>query len=387
MPKRAAQGSGTIRQRSNGSWEARFTVGRDPGSGRQIQKSVYGKTQKEVRQKMTAALADIDKGTYNSPVKMMVGQWLDEWLNTYKTNVTDSTRHKYETDIRVNIKPYIGCIQLQALTNHDIRKLLNSLASDHSKKSLSCIKGVLHAALEQAYVNGYIVCNPVDKVKELPKAGNAKRTITPLTAKQIDDFLAVIKGSPYEMIFKVTLFTGLRLGEVSGLQWKNISFTDGTITIDHQMKRSKDGVYYFDETKTHLCRKIKPAPAVIGLLKAQKKIQAEKKLKVGSLWNEEPFSDLVFTNDFGKYYGANTLLHNVQRSAEKIGVTGFTFHDLRHTFAVSALLAGDDIYSISKMLGHSDIKITLNTYSHFTDDLRNKASANMETFIQALSNL
>ena len=242
------------------------------------------------------------------------------------------------------------------------------------------------ALTRHTYIDGVIASNPCDKVK-IPKAGKVKREIRPLVQSEINSFLSVIKDNPYETIFKVALFTGFRLGEITGLQWHNIDFETGTITVDHQLKRRKDATYYFDETKTHMIRKIKPAPSVIKLLAQHKKTQAAQRLAAGNLWNESSFSDLVFTNELGKFYGANTLLHNVQRLAAKIGVEGFTFHDLRHTFAVTSILAGDDIYTISKTLGHSSIKVTLDTYSHYTDDLRNKASMNMETLLQGLSGL
>lgn len=385
MAKRG-NGEGTIRKRKENLWEGRFTIGIDPGSGKQIQKSVYASTQAEVRRKMTAIRSSLDEHRYIDTSRVTVSQWLDEWLTTYKKDLTEGTRSKYEADIRCNIKPHLGAIRLQDLNAHTIQKMLNALAENHSRKSLSCVKATLHAALQQAYVNELIATNPADKVT-IPKAGNDKREINPLTQNQIDNFLAIIRGSEYEAIFKTALFTGMRQGEVMGLQWRNIDFENGTIIIDHQLKRTKTADYYFDETKTHEKRKIKPAPAVMKLLAQHKKFQAERRLRAGKDWNDGGFPDLVFTNEFGQHYGKNTLLHNVQKQAEKIGVHGFRFHDLRHTFAVMSILAGDDIYTVSKTLGHSSIKITLDVYSHYTDDLRNKASVNMETFMQKLANL
>lgn len=387
--KRAANGSGCISKRimnGNEYFVARYTVGTDPGSGKQKQKYIYGKNEGEVRKKLTAALHQLDTHTYIEPSRLTVGAWLDEWLTTYKCDLTEGTRAKYNADISVNIKPYIGSVKLQALNAHQIQKMLNDLKNNHARKTLLCVKSVLHAALQQAFIIGLIPSNPCAKVV-VPKGGNAKREISPLTQSQIDKFLAECRGSEYEILFKVALFTGMREGEIMGLQWRNIDFENGVILIDHQLKRTKSAVYYLDETKTHEIRKIKPAPAVMKLLKQQKKIQAERRLRAGDLWNDGGFHDLVFTNEFGQHYGKNTLLHNVQKMANRIGVKSFRFHDLRHTFAVASILAGDDIYTISKTLGHSNVKITLDTYSHYTDDLRNKASLNMEAFMQGLANL
>ena len=90
-----AKGGGTIRKRSDGRWEARYTLGIDPKTGKQIQKSVYGKTQKEVRQKLTAITAEIDDGTYMEPCRMTLDEWLDIWLRDYLTGVKPSTAYLY----------------------------------------------------------------------------------------------------------------------------------------------------------------------------------------------------------------------------------------------------------------------------------------------------
>lgn len=104
-----AKGGGTIRKRSDGRWEARYTLGIDPKTGRQIQKSVYGKTQKEVRQKLTAITAEIDDGTYQEPCRMTLDEWLDIWLRDYLTGVKPSTAYLYQRQAKLYIRP-AACI-------------------------------------------------------------------------------------------------------------------------------------------------------------------------------------------------------------------------------------------------------------------------------------
>ena len=106
--KKNAKGGGTIRQRSDGRWEARFTVGRDPGTGKQIQRSVYGSTQKEVRQKLVQAVAAVDSGTYTAPQRMTVGQWLDVWQRDYFGGIKPSTAFHYRFQIGKHILPALG---------------------------------------------------------------------------------------------------------------------------------------------------------------------------------------------------------------------------------------------------------------------------------------
>ncbi len=112
-----------IRQRSDGTWEARYTAGRDPGTGKQIQKSVYAKTQKEVRRKLTEKLSQLDQGVYTEPNKMTVGTWLDIWLEEYvRETVKPFTLKSYQTQCEIHIKPALGAVQLMALTTPAIQK-------------------------------------------------------------------------------------------------------------------------------------------------------------------------------------------------------------------------------------------------------------------------
>ena len=386
MPRRNAQGTGSIRQRQDGTWEARFTPGRDPGTGKQQQKSIYGKTQQEVRKKLTAALAEVDKGTYQEPSKLHVGEWLDIWLAEYTGGIKSGTLSSYKTQIEINIKPAFGAVKLSSLKPHQIQKHYNSLQQRLSAKSIKNVHGVFHKALQQAYLLGYIPLNPADRV-QLPKI--VKKDIKPLTEKQITDFINVIKGSEYESILKVDMFTGLRQGEIMGLTWDRVDFKAGTILIDRQLRleRKAGGKYLFDTTKTEQVRKIKPAPTVMEMLKQRKKEQAQERLKAGNLWDDSEFPGLVFTNPYGKHYTKSTLTHNVTKFGEKIGIDGLRFHDLRHTYAVSSILAGDDIKTISSNLGHTTVSITLDIYAHFTDDMRNESARRMDNYMKRFANL
>lgn len=124
---RNAQGGGNIRQRFNGLWEARYTVGRDPGTGKQIQKSVYDKTQKEVRQKLSKVTTELDEGTYFEPSKMTVGQWIDTWLNEYTDDKKYLTVKHYQAQCLAHIKPSLGAVKLAELTPPMIQKFYNDL--------------------------------------------------------------------------------------------------------------------------------------------------------------------------------------------------------------------------------------------------------------------
>ena len=240
MPRKsnscAAQGVGTIRKKTvtrKGTaytyWEARITTGYDSGTGRQIQRSFSGKTQKEVREKMQAAAVELSSGTYKEPSKVTVGEWLDIWAKDYLNNVKPRTREIYEASIRNHLKPALGTIRLEALDTPTIQAFYNGLSSpcktrDHalSPKTIKDLHTILHKALSQAVAIGYLRFNPTDACN-IPKV--VRKELTPLDTEDIQKFLTEIRGNPFEILLSVTLFMGLREGEVLALSRHNIDST------------------------------------------------------------------------------------------------------------------------------------------------------------------
>lgn len=386
---RAAQGSGTIRQRKDGRWEARYTVGRDPGTGKQVQRSVYGATQQEVRKKLAQLTASLDAGTYKEPCKMTVGQWLDIWAADYLGGVKPSTAFLYGEQIRIHIKPALGSVKLEALSTHAIQHFYNSLSDERegkrslSPKSIKNIHGILHKALQQAVAVGYLRFNPSDSCT-LPRI--ERKEISPLDEEQIGAFLKAIEGHRHELLYKVALFTGMREGEVLGLMWDCVDFEKGTITIKRQLRREqkKGGQYYITSPKNGKPRTITPAPWVMKLLRAQKARQSEQRLRTGPLWEN---SGMVFTNETGGYLSYRTVYDCFKRIMKQMGSQTARFHDLRHTFAVASLRAGDDIKTVQSNLGHHTAAFTLDVYGHVTEQMQKDSAQRMEGFIKDVLNL
>lgn len=389
---RGAQGAGTIRKKTvtrDGKeytyWEARVTVGRDPGTGKQIQKSFSGKTQKEVREKMQAAAVDVNNKTYIEPSKLTVAEWLDIWLEDYLGGVKPRTVDSYKTTVRVRIKPALGAIRLSSLAAHDIQKLYNtSQKGEHplSAKTIKNLHGVLHKGLQQAVELGYIKFNPADACK-LPRVEKAE--IKPLDDEAIAEFLRVASGHKYEYIYLVTLFTGLREGEVLGLTWDCVDFKQGTILINKQLQktRASGGEYVFVSPKNNKSRRITPAPSVLSILRAQQRRQFEQRCNSHGMW-DNPLN-LVFTNDTGRNLSAQTVYLHFKKLIAAAGYPDTRFHDLRHSYAVAALQAGDDIKTVQENLGHHAAAFTLDVYGHVTEKMKNESAARMEAFIKDVS--
>ena len=378
-----AKGGGTIRKRSDGRWEARYSIGFDPKTGKQIQKSVYGKTQKKVRQKLAKVTTEIDEGTYMEPWKMKLNEWFDIWLEDYLNGVKDSTAYLYRRRIDLYLRPALGTIRLDQLDSHTIQHLYNALGKDQNgKKGLSAktiknVHGILHEALKQAVLLGYIRYNPTEACV-LPKA--IKKDIQPLSDEQTNRFLTGIQGSSYRLLFMVYLFTGMRECELLGLMWDCVNFEKGTILINKQLNKSqrKGGDYAFTPPKNGKSRKLSPAPFVMNLLEEQRQIQERQRLSAGSAWQE---SGLVFTTELGRYVSYRAVYDSFKRIVDRIGLPNARIHDLRHTYAVNSIRAGDDIKTVQENPGHATAAFTLDFYGHYTDDMRRASSSRMEAFI------
>lgn len=365
--------AGNIRQRPDGRWEARYTV-----EGKR--KSVYGETQKEVRQKLTAIQADIDNGIYQAPTNLTLSVWLDTWQKDYLGDVKPRTVDSYKNTVRLHILPAIGKVKIQSLSTAQIQTFYNGLQrAGLSAKTIKNIHGVLHRALNDAVSIGLIRFNPCTACK-LPKV--MKPEINPFDEKQMAGFLNAIRGHKYENLFILTLFCGLRQGEVLGLSWDCVD--SGVITINKQLQRVRDGShsYLLAPTKNDKARYIKPAQTVLNALQSEQVKQNLARLKAGPAWNND--KNLVFTDEFGHSLSAQTVYLHFKKIAADIGAPQARFHDLRHSYAVLALKAGDDIKTVQSNLGHHTAAFTLDTYAYVTEQMKQESADRMEGQIQKL---
>lgn len=393
---RAAQGSGSIRKKTTITkgkaytyWEGRMTTGYDAGTGKQQQRYITGKTQKEVREKMQEIAVEINNGTYLEPTKLTVGQWLDTWQTTYLTGVKPRTRAAYESDIRLHIVPALGATRLDALTTHKIQGFYNDLLEGKgekkklSAKTIRTIHGILHQALKQAVANG-LLRNNASEACTLPRI--EKKEIVPLNEEEIKKFLTVIRGNRFEAIYHTTMFTGLREGEVLGLTWDCVDFEHGLLNINKQMQLHQEkgmNAYELASPKNGKRRNVAAAPAVLLCLKQHRAKQAQQKLICGSAWKNP--DDLVFTDECGGHLTKSAVYREFKSIAASIGRPDLRFHDLRHTYAVAAIRSGDDIKTVQGNLGHATAAFTLDVYGHVTSEMQRESAARMERFIERVS--
>lgn len=378
-----AKGGGTIRKRSDGRWEARYTLGIDPKTGKQIQKSVYGKTQKEVRQKLTAITAEIDDGTYMDIPRLKTTDWLNTWVTEYIGNVKSSTRKSYQDHVRLNIIPYIGNVPLAKVTAAVIQQMYNELQTEKelSPKTIKNVHGVLHRALEQAQKMGYIRSDPLAAVM-LPRI--EKKQIKPLEDEELCAFLKEIRGSPYELVYFVTVFTGLRQGEVLGLTWDCVNFEKQTLLINKQHGKKKGTrEYCFSSLKNDRPRVIEAADGVMDALKKQQLRQQRWAARLKDGWDNP--DNLVFTTETGRYLCNQTVYLAFKKIVRRLHLDATRFHDLRHTYAVNSLKSGDDIKTVQENLGHQTAAFTLDVYAHATNSMKRESANRMDQYIHSVT--
>lgn len=340
-----------------------------------IRKSVYGKTETECAKALRQATAAIDGGTYVEQKNITVKAWLEIWLQDYCLGLKERTRITYRSTVDIHIIPKIGAVKLPLLKPHMVQRFINDL-KNLSPKSVKNVHGILHRALEKAVQLEYIAKNPAVNVS-LPRIEN--REVNFLAGDDLRHFLETIRGNPYEKMFQLAIFTGMREGEILGLCWDAVDFVRGIITVRQQLQLIK-GEYKIVATKNDKTRVLTPSCFVLEMLKVQRKEQAEQRLKAGSLWVNP--NDFVFTRPMGENIARNTLYMNFKRAIKDAGLPESTrFHDLRHSYAVFALEAGDNVKEIQAALGHYSSAFTMNTYAHVSDDARRESAIRQEIAI------
>ena len=375
MAKRRANGGGSIRKRSDGRWEGRYTAGHDPETGKAIIKNVLGKTQAEVKEKLKRAIEETAEIDYGRAKDYTVGGWLEVWYENYaKIKMRPSSYLTYRGYIDNHIKPNIGNIPLGGLTTLDLqglyRKLLEGgrvdrLESQKQPKGLSAktvrnIHQIISSALKLAVDQRLLARNPADGCA-LPKV--ERKEMQTLPAAQLTSFLREAKESGVFALYYIDLTTGLRRGKLLGLKWEDVDLEKGELRVRRQIGRIGGEVIEMPLKTKNAYRTLPLSADAIGVLK-------EQKWKAGG-------SPWVFPSPTGGPMSPDSVLHMLHRVLKRAGLPEVRFHDLRHTFATLALQNGVDIKTVSGMLGHFSAGFTLDTYAHVTTSAKREAANTM----------
>lgn len=380
MAKKRASGEGSFSQRKDGRWMGRISLGHDR-NGKAVRKSVYGHTQKEVREKIEAIKKLHESGLTNERVGT-VGEFLELWIedDVKVSRGGNKTIQEYEDVSKRYIKPYIGHIKLQKLTsmlcrNWQAQLVREGYTANKRRKSLRVFSVAMTAAIQ----HDMITRNPLIGV---PKPVVTRRKIMPLEPEQCIELFAKCKESRLGDVIILAALTGLRKGELFALDWTDINISERVLTVRKSLEEVK-GKTRLKEPKTKAGRRAVfiDQIAVAALLSRQRKAEAE---GLG-----QDVCKIVFPNSIGGHLLGSNFDRNVWypiRLAAGIPKT-VRFHDLRHTQASLMLAAGVHPKVVQERLGHSDIAMTLNIYSHLLAGMQADGVEKMAAFLKPKSDV
>ncbi|MFZ0349222.1 MAG: site-specific integrase [Pseudolabrys sp.] len=368
---------GTIKSRSSGSYRIRYSLGRDPVSGkRRFATATVRGTRKEAERELVRLLRTVDTGEHVDPSRMTVGDWLELWTQTTKAEVSPKSHERYAEIVRCYLKPALGTIGLQRLTPSDIQKAYNNfnrtLDRNPSPRTRRHVHRILKSALARAVEQQALPRNPADALKRLPKV--EVEPITVLTVEQSKHLLKTISHSTTYWPTLIALTTGMRRGEVLALRWKNVDLEQGTVRVVESLEETKAGIR-FKSTKTDKGRAVLLPKFALEELRGWKREQAEKLLQLGVRQTGE---SLVCGREDGKPKIPNSLTHKFMYFAAKAGLPKVRFHDLRHSHATQLLASGVHPKIVQERLGHSTITVTMDLYSHVSETIQSDATTRLD---------
>lgn len=371
MAKRG-NSEGSLYRRLDGRWTAAY-VGTD-GKRRYM----YGKTRQEAAKKLREALHAKDRGLPTTQGRGTVGAFLQEWLEiSAKPKLRPLTYIRYEGIVRNHLLPTIGRIHLTKLYPEAVQSLYKSkIDIGLSGRSVEHIHAVLRRALAQALKWDRVARN-VALLVDAPRPSHHE--IRPFTPTEARAFLQAVRGERFEALFSTVLAVGLRMGEALGLRWVDINVDSGTLSVNAALQRL-NGKLQLVETKSARSRRLIALPdSITAALRAHRIRQLEEALQLG--YRNE--LGLVFVSPTGTPLDARNIRRKFRVILQKAGLPQQRFHDLRH--ACASLLLAQNIHPrvVMEVLGHSQISLTMNTYSHLIPSLGRDAAKSMDAVLTA----
>ena len=330
MAKRRPAGDGMVRKREDGRWEGRIVIGHRE-NGEPLFRHVYAKTQKELLDKLHQNIECYRDVELTEDSRMTLGEWLDRWLTEYKAGtVRPGTLEGYRRYIEYYIKPQLGDKQISLISQQDIQRMYRRLKTEGrirehpemghqlSDSMVRHIHSTLHAALKDAVQAHVIPRNPTEGTTA-PKPNYKPKRI--LTRAELDDFLTVVEQDEvWRDFFQTELMTGLRRGEICGLQWSDFDGNTGTLKVCRTLHSQRKGEYTVGETKTN------QGMRTIILPHSVTEILRRRKADAISQWI---FPDPVKPED---PVDPNAAYRHMKTLLRRAGLPSIRFHDLRHPY-------------------------------------------------------
>lgn len=376
--------TGHIRQRSPGSWEIRYSLGRDAASGRHRVATATVKGDRRAAEKeLRRLLRSLDEGAHVDPTRMTVRQWLDRWLEAVREEVSPKSHERYAEIVRNFLAPELGALPIVKLSPPHIQSAYGKWATSGrrdgkpgglSPRTRRHIHRILKSALGRAVEQQVIVRNPADAFKKrLPKV--ERRQLATLNADQAGQLLRAIKHTRVYWPALLALATGVRRGEALALRWRSVDLDRGVISIVESLEQAHGGLR-FKSPKTDKARAVTLPAFAIEELRRLKREQAEQLLAFGIRQTGET---LVCGRADGEPLQPRSLTHEFSRLvARQKDLPRVRYHDLRHSHATQLLEAGVHPKVAQERLGHSTITTTLDLYSHVSGTMQEDAAQRLD---------
>jgi integrase len=373
---RRGPNEGTIRKRKDGRWEARVVV-TDP-AGFRVRRSFLGRDRGTVRGRLEDSLRAEANGISVATDKLTLGAFLASWLESVEPTVRPRTFQGYEMIVRVHLAPGLGHLRLIRLSPQQVQVFLNARdKSGRSPRTVAIIRAVLRLALGQAERWGLVSRN-VAKLVAAPRV--VRREIRPLDPPEARRFLDAIADDRDRALYVTALGVGLRQGELLGLSWADVDLEGGTLRVRQALQRVH-GELQLVEPKSATSHRIVALPdLVLEALRAHRVRQLEERLASGVRWGPDPW-DLVFLTTVGTPMDGPRVTRRFQQVLAQNDLPRQRFHDLRHACASLMLAQGVAPRVVMETLGHSQISLTMNTYSHVAPSLGRDAAERMDSIL------
>jgi len=382
---------GHIFKRSKDSWTIVYDLPTDSITGKRRQKSqTISGTKRDAERALREILQSLENGSYVKPNKITLSDWLRQWLKEYVSmNTTDRTQESYSSIVESHLIPVLGSIQLKDLQPYQLsdyyaKKCSNGRADGKgglSARSVVYHHRIISKTLDYAVKMGVVVRN-VASVVEPPRV--ARVTMKTLSTEEVQRFLDAARETDYYVYFSTLLYTGLRRGELLALRWRNLDLNRGSLTVVATAYKLGNGDYIIKEPKTAQSRRsVTLPPSLVELLKVYRADQELLRVQLGVSLEAD---DFVFIRPDGSPINPSAVTLAFRRIIKRAGLRDIRIHDLRHTHATLMLKAGIHPKVVSERLGHANISITLDIYSHVLPGLQEAAAEKFDSIFEADAN-
>lgn len=345
-------------------------------------KDVTASTLKELKAKVLVAEEKAAKNIIDD--KITFSAFMDNWLKTvHLIDKKDSTVELYSANFKNHIKSYrVGLIQIGNLKAIDMQEHYNLIYEEKmSSNIVKSVHKIVSPCLRYAQETGRIVNNFAPSLK-IPQSTddimNKKDKVNPMTLEQQFEFIKLLKGHDHEVLFNMALDTGMRQGELFALRWEDVNFEKQVIYVNESFRfvkvaEGKKRVGKFTDTKTKSSSRVIPLPErTAEFLKAHRVKQQEKFDRLELTMTDQ---SLIFSTASGRPFDSRNILKRIKTIYKHMGIEEKNFHDLRHTYATRLFELGEQPKTVQVLLGHSNVNVTMSTYTHILDLTKEHATS------------